>query len=216
MMSMNSSKDNLSSNGISRLALFFSVRALLLVLVFAGAMSTYVRAQKPKIAVFSGPTATIHNSQALVTSNKARKKYGLPLLSNPDGTPLRFDALRHQRLAAPVTVYVEALSAHPLEQDMAELYAPPDGYVNAETGAFSKERQRPVDIPVYEVNLHPEDGLYLFPYMARQADGQAWDGHCASRGHLRRNVGCHFIQTHHASLRKSIALDSAATEGTAS
>ncbi len=182
MISKNSSQDNLSSSGISRLALFFSVRALLLVLVFVGTMSTYARAQKPKIAVFSGPTATIQNSQALVTSNKARKKYGLPLLSNPDGTPLRFDALRHQRLAAPVTVYVEALSAHPLEQDMAELYAPPDGYVNAETGAFSKERQRPGDIPVYEVTLRPEDGPYLLPYMARQADGQAWDGYCASRG----------------------------------
>ena len=182
MMSMNSSKDNLSSSGISRLALVLSVRALLLVLVFTGAMSTHARAQRPKIAVFSGPTATIQNSQALVTSNKARKRHGLPFLSNPDGTSLRFDALRSQRLAAPVTVYVEALSAHPLEQDMAELYAPPDGYVNAETGAFSKERQRPGDIPVYEVNLRPEDGPYLLPYMARQADGQAWDGHCASRG----------------------------------
>jgi len=182
MMSMNSSKNNLSSSGFSRRALVFSVRALLLVLVFTGAMSTHARAQKPKIAVFSGPTATIQNSQALVTSNKARKQHGLPFLSNPDGTSLRFDALRSQRLAAPVTVYVEALSAHPLEQDMAELYAPPDGYVNAETGAFSKERQRPGDIPVYEVNLRPEDGLYLLPYMARQADGQAWDGHCASPG----------------------------------
>ena len=182
MISMNSSKDNLSSSGIGPLTLFFSVRALLLVLVLVGAMSTYARAQKPKIAVFSGPTATIQNSQALVTSNKAREKYGLPLLSNPDGTPLRFDALRSQRLAAPVTVYVEALSAHPLESDMAELYAPPDGYVNAETGAFTKDRQRIGDIPVYEVNLRPEDGVYLFPYMARQADGQAWDVHCASPG----------------------------------
>src|ERR671924_1907570 len=62
---------------------------------------------KPKIAVFSGPTATIQNSEPLVTSNKARQKYGLPLRANPDGTPSRFDALRPQRLAAPVTVYIE-------------------------------------------------------------------------------------------------------------
>ena len=61
-------------------------------------------AQKPKIAVFSGPTATIQNSEALVTSDKARAKYGLPRLTNPDGTPVGFDALRPQRLAAPVTV----------------------------------------------------------------------------------------------------------------
>ena len=31
------------------------------------------QAQRPKIAVFSGPTATIQNSEPLVTSNKARK-----------------------------------------------------------------------------------------------------------------------------------------------
>jgi hypothetical protein len=47
----------------------------------------------PRIAVFSGPTATIHNSQPLVTSNKARAKYGLPLRPNPDGSPTRFDAV---------------------------------------------------------------------------------------------------------------------------
>ncbi len=183
MMSMNSRNANPCSSKMRWVTLLFSVAPLLFALAFAGGtLSTYARAQQPKIAVFSGGPATIQNSQALVTSNKARKKYGLPLLSKPDGTPLRFDALRHQRLAAPVTVYVEALSAHPLEQDMAELYAPPDGYVNAETGAFSKERQRPGDVPVYEVNLRPEDGLYPLPYMARQADGQAWDRHCASRG----------------------------------
>jgi hypothetical protein len=137
------------------------------------------RAEKPKIAVFSGPTATIQNSPALVTSNKARAKYGLSLLTGPDGARRRFGALRPQRLAAPVTVYVQAFSAHPLEQDMRELYASPDGYVDAETGAFSKQRQGNDDIPVYEVELRPEDGLYLLPYMARQAEGGAWDGHCA-------------------------------------
>jgi L-asparaginase len=129
---------------------------------------------KPKIAVFSGPTATIQNSEPLVTSNKARARYGLPPRTNPDGSPLRFDALRPQRLAAPVTVYIEQFSAHPLEGDAAELYAPPDGYIDP-SGAFHKERQGPHDRPVYEVTLRPEDGLYPLPYMARQANGEAWE-----------------------------------------
>jgi hypothetical protein len=129
---------------------------------------------KPKIAVFSGPTATIQNSEPLITSNKAREMYGLPPRTNPDGSPMRFDALRAQRLAAPVTIYIEQFSAHPLERDAAELYAPPDGYLDA-SGAFHTERQGPHDVPVYEVTLRPEDGLYPLPYMARQANGQAWE-----------------------------------------
>ena len=52
---------------------------------------------KPRIAVFSGPTATIGNSQPLITSNKARAKYGLPPRPHPDGTP---NALRR---VAPAT-----------------------------------------------------------------------------------------------------------------
>lgn len=130
--------------------------------------------QKPKIAVFSGPMATIQNSEPLVTSNKARKRYGLPLLVSPDGSPVRFDVLRPQLLAAPITVYIKQFSAHPLERDAAELYAPPDGYVD-QAGQFHKERQGPDDIPVYEATLLPEDGLYPLPYMARQANGQAWE-----------------------------------------
>ena len=129
---------------------------------------------KPRIAVFSGPTATIQNSEPLVTSNKAREKYGLPPRTNPDGTPMRFDVLRAQRLAVPVTVYIDQFSAHPLECDDAELYAPPDGYLDA-SGAFHKERTGPDDKPVYQVTLTPEDGLYPLPYMARQANGQAWE-----------------------------------------
>lgn len=129
---------------------------------------------KPCIAVFSGPTATIQNSEPLVTSNKARERYGLPLRANPDGSPLRFDVLRPQRLAAPVTIYIEQFSAHPLERDAAELYAPPDGYLDS-VGVFHEERRSPDDQPVYEVTLKPEDGLYPFPYMARQANGQAWE-----------------------------------------
>jgi L-asparaginase/Glu-tRNA(Gln) amidotransferase subunit D len=129
---------------------------------------------KPRIAVFSGPTATIQNSEPLITSNKAREKYGLPPRAHPDGSPVRFDVLRAQRLAAPVTVYIEQFSAHPLERDAAELYAPPDGYLDA-AGVFHRERSRPSDRPVYEVTLKPEDGLYPLPYMARQANGQAWE-----------------------------------------
>jgi L-asparaginase len=87
---------------------------------------------------------------------------------------MRFDVLRAQKLAAPVTVYVEQFSAHPLERDAAELYSPPDGYLDS-AGAFHKERSSPSDTPVYEITLKPEDGLYPLPYMARQANGQAWE-----------------------------------------
>src|SRR5690606_15353254 len=31
------------------------------------------------------------------------------------------------------------------------------------------------DRPVYVATLHPEDGLYPLPYMARRADGGAWE-----------------------------------------
>jgi hypothetical protein len=129
---------------------------------------------RPRIAVFSGPTATIQNTEPLVTSNKAREKYGLLPRTNADGAPQRFDVLRPQRLAAPLTVYIEQFSAHPLERDSAELYAPPDGYLDA-AGIFHKERTSLTDKAVYEVTLKPEDGLYPLPYMARQANGQAWE-----------------------------------------
>lgn len=129
---------------------------------------------KPRIAVFSGPTATIQNNAPLVTSNKAREQYGLPLLKDPWGKPLT-DWPRYQRLAAPVTVYVEMFTAHPLEGDVKELYAPPDGYVNAK-GEFSKSKTAANDKPVYAVTLKPEDGLYALPYMGRQSNGQAWEG----------------------------------------
>ena len=134
--------------------------------------------QKIRIAVFSGATATVQNSEPLVTSNKAREQHGLAPLTHPDGSPQRFDALRPQRLAAPVKVYVQQFSAHPLERDAADLYGPPDGYVDA-TGTFHKARSSPQDMPVYEVTLRPGDGLYLLPYMARQADGKPWDDQSA-------------------------------------
>jgi L-asparaginase len=136
---------------------------------------------KPRIAHFAGPNATILNTPPLVTSNKAREKYGLPLLTDPDGSRGRFDVLRPQRLAAPVTVYVEQFSAHPLERDAAHLYGPPDGYLD-QNGHLHKERQSAADKPVYEIVLKPEDGLYPLPYMARQANLRAWEEECAEPG----------------------------------
>src|SRR6266704_7001571 len=115
-------------------------------------MTAMPPAVKPRIAVFSGPTATIQNSEPLVTSNKARHKYGLPLRTNPDGSPLRFDALRPQRLAAPVTVYIAQFSAHPLEHDAAELYGPPDGYVDR-AGGFHRELLIVKQKTAYEITL---------------------------------------------------------------
>ncbi len=134
---------------------------------------------KLRIAHLSGPNATIQNTPPLVTSNKAREKHGLPPLKLPDGSMAPFDALRTQRLAAPAKVYVEQFSAHPLERDAAELYGEPDGYIDVD-GVFHKDRRGPGDKPVYEIELRPEDGLYPLPYMALQADGQAWEEECAA------------------------------------
>jgi len=130
--------------------------------------------RKVRIAHLSGPTATIQNTPPLVTSNKARAKRGLPLLTDDTGAPLAFDALRAQRLAAPATVYVEQFSAHPLERDAAELYGDPDGYLGAD-GVVRPSPAAETDTPVYAVELRPEDGLYPLPYMAVQADGSAWE-----------------------------------------
>ena len=137
--------------------------------------------RKPRIAYLSGSNATISNSPPLVTSNKARAAHGLSLKTNPDGSEPRYDVLRPQRLAAPVTVYVEQFSAHPLESDAADLYAPPDGYVDT-SGTFRTERRSAEDTPVYRIDLSPDDGLYPMPYMALQADGSAWEDDCAFPG----------------------------------
>ena len=102
---------------------------------------------KPKIAVFSGPTSTIANSPTLVTSNKGR----LPGDRVLDG---RYDHPVAQLLYEPVTVRIRKYSAHPLEEDAGSLYHDDgEGY--------------------YEVELRPEDGPYLLPYMARRSDGSA-------------------------------------------
>jgi hypothetical protein len=114
---------------------------------------------RPAIAVFSGPNATISNSPPLVTGRT-------------DGTGGGRDVLRPQRLAAPVTVYVEQFSAHPMESDVAELYGPPDGWLSA----AGELHEHPVEggRPVYRIELRPEDGPYLLPYVGRQADGSPW------------------------------------------
>lgn len=136
---------------------------------------------KVRIAHVSGPEATIQNTPPLVTSNKARGRHGLALQADADGQPLRYDALRPQRLAAPARVYVEQFSAHPLEADVAPLYGPPDGYLGTD-GVFRAVRRDATDKAVYEIELDPEDGLYPLPYMARQADGRAWDEECTAPG----------------------------------
>ena len=100
---------------------------------------------KPRIAVFSGPRATIANTPPLVTSNKGRAADERQL----EG---RFDPLVPQRLHEPVRVRIEKFSAHPLEADAAEVYHD-DGKA------------------YYEVELRPEDGPYPLPYVARRDDG---------------------------------------------
>jgi L-asparaginase len=117
----------------------------------------------PLIAVFSGPTATIQNTAPLVNAG-----------DRPGSPP----PVRAQRLAAPVTVYVEQFSGHPLEADAADLYGPPDGWVDA-TGAFhAANGSAPPDAgrPVYRVELRPEDGPLLLPYVATTRDGDPWSG----------------------------------------
>ncbi len=100
---------------------------------------------RPKIAVFSGLTSTIANSPSLVTSNKGRNGGDRTL-------PGRFDHLVAQSLHEPVTVRIKKFSGHPMEEDGRDVY-----WDNGQE--------------YYEVELHPEDGPYLLPYMARRNDG---------------------------------------------
>lgn len=135
----------------------------------------------PLIAILSGPTATILNQDPPVTSGKAREQHGLPPARDWYGRPLACDPLHFQRLAAPVTVYIDAHSTHPLEADASAQYAPPDGFLDA-ANTFSRQRRSPEDRPVYVATLLPEDGLYPLPYMARRADGGAWERHSPASG----------------------------------
>lgn len=101
--------------------------------------------EKQKIAIFSGPNATVANSPPLVTSNKARLEGERRI----DG---RYDNLVPQLLYESVKVRIKKFSAHPLEIDSKDIYQD-DG------------------LDYYEVTLSAEDGPYLLPYMARRKDG---------------------------------------------
>ena len=92
--------------------------------------------------------------------------------------------------------------------DAAELYGPPDGYLD-EKGEFRKERSSPQDKPVFEIELLPEDGVYPLPYMARQANGK--HGKKNALRQVRRPIrrGKAFIPTARAVSRRSTACRSA-------
>ena len=100
---------------------------------------------RPRIAVFSGPRATIANSPTLVTGNKGR-------LPGERALPGRYEHLVPQVLHEPVRVRISKYSGHPLEADSAAVYHDDgNGY--------------------YEVELRPEDGPYPLPYVARRTNG---------------------------------------------
>jgi hypothetical protein len=135
---------------------------------------------RPRIVIFSGPRATIQNSAALRTSQSVRRARGL---AGADAAAP--ESLRAQRLAAPVTAYVEAYSAHPLEHDAAELYGPVDGWLHPSTGEFSTD-EIAGGTPVYEVVLDPADGPHPLPYAATQANGEPWNGPYDDAGTARQ------------------------------
>ena len=139
-----------------------------------------------RVAHVSGPTATIQNTPPLVTASRTRTEGAEAASGRGAGA---FDALRPQRLGRPAVVYVEQFSAHPLEAEYAHLYAPPDGYIGAD-GEFRTQRATPEDVPVYRIELRPEDGLYPMPYMGRQRNGAPWEqegtGPGAERGSTRQ------------------------------
>ena len=95
---------------------------------------------KTRIAHLAGPTATIQNTPPLVTSNKARLKYGLPPRRIPTARSRRSIALRAQRLAAPAKVYVEQFSAHPLEADAGRALRSAGSATSAPTETSRKTR----------------------------------------------------------------------------
>jgi L-asparaginase len=120
----------------------------------------------PKIAVFSGPTATVLNSPPLITRQG-------------DGSGDTSDTLRAQRLAHPAVVYVEPMTAHPLERDSADLYGPPDCLLD-DQGNEHPAADPPTDgrrlRPVHRIVLRPDDGLFLLPYVATTVSGAPWQG----------------------------------------
>lgn len=127
---------------------------------------------RPRIAVFAGPTATVLNSPPLITREAG-------------GPQAPTDTLRAQRLARPAVVYIEPMTAHPLERDSADLYGSPDCLLDDEG-----EEHSPSDPPkdgrrlraVHRVVLRPEDGLFHLPYAARTKLGTPWEGTGLSDG----------------------------------
>ena len=66
---------------------------------------------KIKIAHLSGPNATIQNTPPLVTSNKARAKYGLPLLTDvEDGHDVRVMQPRSHLRLTMKTLHVDGVT----------------------------------------------------------------------------------------------------------
>ncbi len=110
----------------------------------------------PKIAVFSGPTATIQNSPPLISGESV---------------------LRAQRVAVSAEIWVEQFSGHPLEADSADLYAPPDGWID-EHGSIHAGDSIDVDptwTPAIRIRIEPKDGPLLLPYTAKTRDGKFWE-----------------------------------------
>ena len=73
-----------------------------------------------------------------------------------------------------MTAYVEAFSAHPLERDAAHLYAPPDGWLDAD-GASTPCNRTATPPRCSSWSCTPTTCSYPLPYMARQHDGSAWE-----------------------------------------
>ena len=74
----------------------FSI-AVIVAVILASPHAQNRATAKPRLAVFSGPNATIQNNKPLVTSNKAREAHGLPLRRDTSGRPL-MDSPRYQSL----------------------------------------------------------------------------------------------------------------------
>ena len=133
---------------------------------------------KPRVAHLAGPTATIQNTPPLVTSNKARAKYGLP----PQDQPRRQHAEVRCAAAAAAGRAGEGLCRAVLGACRSRPTRPSSTgrrtAISMRPGRSTRTRRSDADKPVYEVELQPEDGLYPLPYMARQADGSAWEEEC--------------------------------------
>ncbi len=85
-----------------------TARTCLLANGFSLAAAAPAVAQKPKIAVFSGPTATIRNSKALVLMACLMKFGSLPVPSDPEHpTERELGAIR-----TTVTLYQAVFDSH--------------------------------------------------------------------------------------------------------